>query len=930
MRPSAMAARQPTARASMTIAAWPPIRHPLRHPVPSREPLPRAARTGPPRADPGLARASCRSWSRRASGDPPAGLEALLGGLNPDQLRAVTHGEGPLLVVAGAGTGKTQVITRRIAWLIATRRARPSEILALTFTDKAADGDAGPRRPARPVRLHGHRDRARSTRSATGLIREYALELGLPTDVRVLTRAEVVIFLREHLFDFELDAYRPLGDPTRFLGGARDAVQPLQGRGHLAGRLPAHADRVAAEAAPAAAAAAAPGRTGRDAAEAPPRSAAAGRAGARLRDATRSCSPRTAASTSATRSRSRSGWSGPRRPPATAIAGPVPVHPRRRVPGHQPRPGRARRAARRAPSQRDRRRRRRPVDLRVPRRRDRQHPRLPRPLPGRADGRPAPQLPLAARRSSTRPTGSIRFNDPDRLEVRTGIVKRLAAERGHRRRAAPVRLEVFASGSRGGGLDRGRDRPPDRGRAPRRATTPSSSAPTATPTRSCARSTWPASRGGSPARPGCTPGRRSGCLLAFLRVVADLGSSVDLYAARRVASVYRPRRRGPDRDRQHGPPPQPVGLGGPRGARAPAGHPAGRRPRRAHRGRTARRGPARLRRGRPRATRPGEVLYRFLRGSGLLARLAATRHAGAEEQLRNVARFFEIVRAAVGAAGDDRAIFVAPPPRDADRGGRRSGHRRSRPGRGRGRGADRPQGEGPRVPGRLPARAGRRPLPDPADGRDAAGAAGRSRTRRRRRRPRCRSREERRLFYVAMTRARDELVLSHAADYGGVAGPARLAVRPRGARPAGRGRCARRRRADQHAGRARWPRFEVARPRPPSAADGPITEPLSLSFYQIDDYLTCPLKYKYAHVPARAARAAPRDRLRLRAPQGRPGVPSPPRPRPRHDRGGARRGVRVGLVERGVHEPRPRGGPAGGRSGGAPPVPRRRSSSPTP
>ena len=63
------------------------------------------------------------------------GMDALLGGLDPDQLRAVTHGEGPLLVVAGAGTGKTQVITRRIAWLIATKRAKPSEILALTFTD---------------------------------------------------------------------------------------------------------------------------------------------------------------------------------------------------------------------------------------------------------------------------------------------------------------------------------------------------------------------------------------------------------------------------------------------------------------------------------------------------------------------------------------------------------------------------------------------------------------------------------------------------------------------------------------------------------------------------------------------------------------------------------------------------------------------------
>src|SRR5215207_7150837 len=45
--------------------------------------------------------------------EDPVGLDALLGGLNPDQFRAVTHGEGPLLIVAGAGTGKTQVITRR-------------------------------------------------------------------------------------------------------------------------------------------------------------------------------------------------------------------------------------------------------------------------------------------------------------------------------------------------------------------------------------------------------------------------------------------------------------------------------------------------------------------------------------------------------------------------------------------------------------------------------------------------------------------------------------------------------------------------------------------------------------------------------------------------------------------------------------------------
>ena len=62
----------------------------------------------------------------------------LLDGLNDEQRQAVTHGEGPLLIVAGAGTGKTTVITRRIAWLIEQKKCKPEEILALTFTDKAA------------------------------------------------------------------------------------------------------------------------------------------------------------------------------------------------------------------------------------------------------------------------------------------------------------------------------------------------------------------------------------------------------------------------------------------------------------------------------------------------------------------------------------------------------------------------------------------------------------------------------------------------------------------------------------------------------------------------------------------------------------------------------------------------------------------------
>lgn len=136
--------------------------------------------------------------------------------LNPEQIRAVTHKTGPLLIIAGAGTGKTTVITKRIAYLIAQKLAKPGEILALTFTDKAAN-----EMESRVDMLvpYGYIDVAISTFHSFGdrILRDYAIDLGLRPDYRILSQADQMIFFKEHWHEFPLKYYRSLSDPIRHI-----------------------------------------------------------------------------------------------------------------------------------------------------------------------------------------------------------------------------------------------------------------------------------------------------------------------------------------------------------------------------------------------------------------------------------------------------------------------------------------------------------------------------------------------------------------------------------------------------------------------------------------------------------------------------------------------------------------------------------------
>lgn len=147
--------------------------------------------------------------------------------INDEQKKAILFGEGPLLIVAGAGTGKTTVITERMAHLIKSGRANASEILALTFTEKAASEMQERVDIAMP---YGYTDMWISTYHSfcDKILRDEALAIGLSTDYSLLTKPEAIQFIRDNLYKFKLDYYRPVGNPTKFIDGLVTHFSRLQ------------------------------------------------------------------------------------------------------------------------------------------------------------------------------------------------------------------------------------------------------------------------------------------------------------------------------------------------------------------------------------------------------------------------------------------------------------------------------------------------------------------------------------------------------------------------------------------------------------------------------------------------------------------------------------------------------------------------------
>ncbi len=140
----------------------------------------------------------------------------LIDHLNDEQRQAVLHDEGPLLIVAGAGTGKTTVLINRLAYLALEKKVNPEQILLLTFTEKAASEMEERADQAMP---YGYVDLWIKTFHSfcETVLRDYGLEIGLNSDFRLLTQTEQWILIKKNLSLFNLNYYSPLGNPDKFI-----------------------------------------------------------------------------------------------------------------------------------------------------------------------------------------------------------------------------------------------------------------------------------------------------------------------------------------------------------------------------------------------------------------------------------------------------------------------------------------------------------------------------------------------------------------------------------------------------------------------------------------------------------------------------------------------------------------------------------------
>jgi len=142
--------------------------------------------------------------------------EGVLDSLNPEQKKAVEHKNGPLLIVAGAGTGKTTVITRRLAHLVLNEGIKGNEILALTFTNKASEEME---ERADKLLPYGYTDLWVSTfhSFAQRILEDHGMDIGISSNVELIDDTGAWLLVRQNLDKFDLDYYKPRNNPTKFI-----------------------------------------------------------------------------------------------------------------------------------------------------------------------------------------------------------------------------------------------------------------------------------------------------------------------------------------------------------------------------------------------------------------------------------------------------------------------------------------------------------------------------------------------------------------------------------------------------------------------------------------------------------------------------------------------------------------------------------------